>query len=101
MDRIKYCAGRILRAAVTMSIVLSAVFLLLRLLPTEGYFGERTDAISPQVREQVLKELGLRDPWYVQLGAFWSRLFCGGALMSWKSSARRRRFRSVSGWLPC
>ncbi len=77
MDRIKYCAGRILRAAVTMSIVLSAVFLLLRLLPTEGYFGERTDAISPQVREQVLKELGLRDPWYVQLGAFWSRLLRG------------------------
>lgn len=74
---IKYCIGRILRALVTMAIVLSIVFLLMRLLPVEGYFGSRSDAMNEKIKEQVLKDLGLLDPWYVQLGNFWKNLFHG------------------------
>ena len=77
MDRIRYCAGRVFRALITMAVVLSAVFLLLRLLPAEGYFGSRSDTMSDQVKEQVLRELGLLDPWYVQLKNFWSSLLRG------------------------
>lgn len=77
MDMIKYSIGRILRALVTMAIVLSIVFLLMRLLPVEGYFGDRSDAMNEKVKEQVLKSLGLLDPWYKQLGNFWKNLLQG------------------------
>ncbi|MBO5197003.1 MAG: ABC transporter permease [Lachnospiraceae bacterium] len=74
---VKYCLGRLGRALITMAIVLSIVFLLMRLLPVEGYFGDRSDAMNPKVKEQVLKSLGLLDPWYVQLKNFWVDLFHG------------------------
>lgn len=77
MGMLKYSIGRLLRALVTMAAVLSAVFLLMRLLPVEGYFGDRSDAMNEKVKEQVLKSLGLLDPWYKQLGNFWKNLLHG------------------------
>ena len=77
---LKYSLGRFGRALISMSIVLSIVFLLMRLLPVEGYFGSRSDTMNEAVKQNVLRSLGLLDPWYVQLGNFWKRLLLEGDL---------------------
>jgi oligopeptide transport system permease protein len=76
----RYVAGRVARSLVSMFIVLSAVFCLMRLMPVEGYFGSRSDAMNPRVKEQVLKQLGLTDPVPVQLANFWRQLLTRGDL---------------------
>lgn len=77
MEMLKYSIGRLLRSLITLFIVLSMVFLLMRLMPVEGYFGARGDNMAPEVKEQILKSLGLLDPWYKQLVSFWNRLLHG------------------------
>lgn len=62
---------------VTVFIVITVVFLLMRLLPIEGYFPANYDKMSPEVREAVLKSMGLTDPWYVQLTNFYKSLLRG------------------------
>ena len=63
----KYVLGRMVRALITMVIVLSIVFLLMRLLPVETYYGGRSDTMSEAVKEQILRSLGLLDPLPKQL----------------------------------
>ena len=65
---------------ITMFLVLSIVFMLMRLLPTDTYFGGRSDSMSDTVKENILKQLGLFGPWYVQLGNFWKKLLLHGDL---------------------
>lgn len=65
---------------ITMFLVLSIVFMLMRLLPTDTYFGGRSDTMSDTIKENILKQLGLFDPWYVQLGNFWKNLLFHGDL---------------------
>jgi len=43
---LKYTLGRLGRALITMFLVLSIVFLLMRLLPVDGYFEGRSDTMS-------------------------------------------------------
>ena len=62
---------------VTVLVVITVVFLLMRLLPIEGYFPANYDKMSPEVREAVLKSMGLTDPWYIQLTKFYSSLLRG------------------------
>jgi oligopeptide transport system permease protein len=50
----------------------------MRLLPVEGYFGSRSDAMNEKVKQQVLTQLGLLDPWYTQLLKFWKNLILHG-----------------------
>jgi oligopeptide transport system permease protein len=73
----KYVLGRIGRALITMFIVLSIVFMLMRLLPVETYFGGRSDTMSDAVKEQILNSLGLLDPMPKQLVRFWGELLRG------------------------
>lgn len=73
----KYATRRLLQSAVTLFIVLTLVFLLMRLLPLEGYFGDSYDKMTPEQRTAVLKSMGLLDPWYVQLERFYVGLFHG------------------------
>ena len=77
---LKYVLGRIGRSLITMFLVLSIVFLLMRLLPTDIYFGGRSDTMSETVKENILRGYGLLDPWYVQLGNFWKKLILHGDL---------------------
>jgi ABC-type dipeptide/oligopeptide/nickel transport systems, permease components len=65
---------------ITMFLVLSIVFMLMRLLPVDTYFGGRSDSMSDTVKDNILKQLGLFDPWYVQLGNFWKNLLFHGDL---------------------
>lgn len=74
---LKYSLKRLAQSLVTLFIVVSVVFLLMRLLPIEGYFEEGYDKLDPSVREAVLAKMGLLDPWYVQLGKFYAGLFRG------------------------
>ncbi|MEX0973947.1 MAG: ABC transporter permease [Bacillota bacterium] len=74
---IRYALRRFGQSMVTVFIVLTLVFLLMRLLPIEGYFAESYDKMEPQQRENVLRSMGLLDPWYKQLTDFYSRLIHG------------------------
>lgn len=65
---------------ITMFLVLSIVFMLMRLLPVDTYFGGRSDSMSDTVKNNILKQLGLFDPWYIQLGNFWKNLLFHGDL---------------------
>ena len=65
---------------ITLFLVLSIVFLLMRLLPVDGYFEGRTDTMSETVKNNILKELGLLDPWYKQLYNFWRKLWIRWAM---------------------
>ncbi len=65
------------QSLVTLLIVVSAVFLLMRLLPMEGYFGDSYDKLTVSQREAVLEKMGLLDPWYAQLGRFYTGLLKG------------------------
>jgi oligopeptide transport system permease protein len=70
----KYTLKRLGQSLVTLLIVVSLVFLLMRLLPLEGYFGDGYDKLSPEQRTAVLQRMGLLDPWYAQLGRFYLSL---------------------------
>jgi oligopeptide transport system permease protein len=74
---LKYSLKRVAQSAVTLLIVVTVVFLLMRLLPVEGYFGDRYDKLSASQREAILQKMGLLDPWYVQIGSFYTRLAKG------------------------
>ena len=74
---LKYVAGRVGRACITIFLVLSIVFLLMRLMPVETFFDGRSDTMSDTVKNNILKELGLLDPWYVELPRYWNRLLHG------------------------
>jgi len=74
---IRYILKRFAQSLVTLFIIASLVFLLMRLLPLEGYFGDGYDKLSDEQRVAVLDRMGLLDPWYVQLGRFYVRLSRG------------------------
>jgi len=73
----RYILKRFGQSLVTLFIVVSVVFLLMRLLPLEGYFGDGYDKLSDEQRVAVLDRMGLLDPWYVQLGRFYVKLSRG------------------------
>lgn len=74
---LRYSLRRLGQSVVTVFIVITLVFLLMRLLPIEGYFPDNYDKTTPEVRQTVLKSLGLTDPWYVQLANFYGALLRG------------------------
>ncbi|TVQ23419.1 MAG: ABC transporter permease [Spirochaetaceae bacterium] len=72
-----YTIRRAWQSVVTVFIVITVVFLLMRLLPMEGYFGDDFDRLDQVQRDLILDRLGLLDPWYVQLGNFYAGLLRG------------------------
>ncbi|TDT50266.1 ABC transporter permease [Fonticella tunisiensis] len=74
---LKYSLKRLGQSVITLFIVITIVFLLMRLMPEEGYFGQGYEKLDPIQRETILKNLGLRDPIYVQLGRFYRDLIRG------------------------
>ena len=76
---LKYVAGRVGRACITIFLVLCIVFLLMRLMPVETYFQGRSDTMSDTLKQNILKELGLLDPWYIALPGFWKKLIFEGS----------------------
>lgn len=73
----KYVLTRLLRSVVTLLIVVTVVFLLMRMMPIEGYFGASFDKLDEAQKTAKLKNLGLLDPWYVQLKNFYQDVIKG------------------------
>lgn len=74
---LKYAFKRIGQSVITVFIVATVVFLLLRLMPVEGYFAEGYDKMDELQRHAVLTEMGLTDPLHVQLGHFYKNTLQG------------------------
>jgi oligopeptide transport system permease protein len=74
---LKYSLKRLGQSIITLVIVVTAVFMLMRFLPVEGYFGDRYDKLDESQREAILRKIGLLDPWYVQIAKFYGRLARG------------------------
>lgn len=73
---LKYLAKRIARSFITLLIVITIVFSLLRLMPIEGYFNNYEKMSSQQI-ERELTRMGLTDPLPVQLLNFYKDLLHG------------------------
>lgn len=73
---LKYSVKRILASVVTLAIILTIVFFLLRQMPIEGYF-DNFDKLSEAAINAKLKEMGLLDPFFKQLTRFFGQLFRG------------------------
>ena len=52
----------------------------MRLMPVDTYFEGRSDTMNETIKENILRQLGLLDPWYVQLKNFWVKLLLHGDL---------------------
>jgi len=72
-----YSIKRAWQSIITVFIVLTVVFLLMRLLPKEGYFGDDYDRLDQTQRDSILRSMGLLDPWYIQLKNFYAGMFRG------------------------
>lgn len=73
---LKYLAKRIARSLITLFIVITIVFTLLRQMPIEGYFNNY-DKMSEEQVERELTRLGLTDPLPTQLLNFYGDLLHG------------------------
>lgn len=75
---LKYAVKRLLQSVLTLFIVITIVFLALRLMPVEGYFDPAVyDKLSEEQIQDHLDRLGLNDPLIVQLGRFYNNLLHG------------------------
>lgn len=72
----KYLLKRIARSFLTLMIILTVVFCLLRLMPIEGYFPN-FEKMTPQQIQVGLEEMGLNDPLPVQIFHFFKDLLHG------------------------
>ena len=72
----KYITKRVLRSLITMFIIITVLFALLRLMPIEGYF-ENYDKMTEVQIQAKLNTLGLNDPLPVQLMRFYKQILSG------------------------
>ncbi len=72
----KYITKRVLRSLLTMFIIITILFALLRLMPIEGYF-ENFDKMTHTQIQVKLQSLGLTDPLPKQLLRFYGNLLQG------------------------
>ena len=72
----KYLAKRIGRSILTLFIIVTLVFCLLRLMPVEGYFANYEKMTEAQI-QAGLQSMGLLDPLPVQIGRFWINMLHG------------------------
>lgn len=72
-----YALKRLIQSLLTLIIVITIVFLLMRLMPEEGYFGNNYEKLDYAQREAILENMGLRDPVHIQLKNFYKQLLKG------------------------
>lgn len=73
---IKYSIKRLVQSCITVFIIVTLVFVLMRLLPTDYYFTEdEINHLTEEQMEERLEAVGLLDPVPVQLGRFYKDLF--------------------------
>lgn len=74
---LSYTIKRALQSIITLIIVITIAFVLLRFMPEEGYFGDDYDKLDEIQKEAILESLGVKDPVYTQLMKFYKQLFKG------------------------
>ena len=72
----KYLLKRIGQSILTLVIILTLVFIMVRQMPIDGYF-ENIDKLDEAVIKATLDQMGLNDPILVQLKDFFVRLLHG------------------------
>ncbi len=78
---LRYIVKRFLQSLVTIFLVASVVFLLMRLMPTDYYFTEdELLKLSEQQKNDRLRAAGLLDNPFVQLGRYYKNMFLHGDL---------------------
>lgn len=83
---LKYTAKRLASSLITLCIIITVVFVLLRQMPIEGYFDNFDKADTATINAK-LEQLGLNDPIHVQLFDFFKGLFHGDLGTSSRYSA--------------
>lgn len=73
---LKYTLKRLARALLTLVILITIIIGLLQLMPIEGYFNNY-EKMSPALIESGLREMGLKDSLYVQVGRYLKNLLQG------------------------
>ncbi|MGI6670624.1 MAG: ABC transporter permease [Christensenellales bacterium] len=73
---VKFIAKRLMAAVITLLIILSVVFILIRQMPVEGYF-DNFDKLDQAMINVRLKQMGLLEPMHKQLLTFFGQLFRG------------------------
>ena len=72
---LKYTIKRLFQSLLTVLLVISAVFMLLRLLPTDYFFTEeQLIKLTDEQQEDLLRKNGYLDPPFVQLANFYKNL---------------------------
>ena len=72
---VKYTAKRLLQSVITVLVVATIVFLLMRMLPTDYYFTEdQVMKLTEEQKNAQLEAAGLLDPMEQQLGRFYGQL---------------------------
>ena len=72
----KYIIKRLLQSILTLAIIVSVVFLLMRMMPTDYFFTEdELIKLTDQQKEDKLRAAGLLDNPFVQLGNFFKNMF--------------------------
>ncbi|HOF99674.1 MAG TPA: ABC transporter permease [Clostridia bacterium] len=80
---LKYILQRFLRALLSLFIIVTTIFCLLRLMPIEGYLGPNWEKMSKEVIAAKLAAKGLDKPVPAQLFDFYKALFNGDLGKSW------------------
>lgn len=95
---LKYTVKRLLQSCITILLIVSVVFLLLRLMPTDYYFTEdELIKLTPEQKQDRLEAAGLLDNPFVQLGRFYKQLFLHGDLGESRRIAAGQPVLSVIG----
>lgn len=76
MSMLVYSFKRLTRSLLSLFIIISIVFILLRQMPIEGYFPDY-DNMTPEAIHNALENMGLNDPLPTQLGRFYKALAKG------------------------
>ncbi|OLS02814.1 ABC transporter permease [Tissierella creatinophila] len=74
---IRYTLKRLVQSLMTLVIVITIVFLLMRLMPEDGYFGDSYEKLDEVQKEAILEDMGLRDPIHIQLLNFYKQTLKG------------------------
>ena len=72
-----YFMKRLGQSFITLFIIMTLVFCLLRLMPEDGYLGPGADKMPQATKESILRNMGLRDPLVIQIKNFYVNLFRG------------------------
>ncbi len=80
---LKYSLKRLARSLLTLLILITVIFTLLRFMPEEGYFNNY-EKMSPTQIAVGLQKMGLNDPLYVQVSRFIMNLLKGDMGVSYR-----------------